>query len=233
MDGPARRLDAGREYFKIGELAKALGTTPSAIRFYQSRFKPHIRPVKTRTLRNLFSRRDAQILRVILVLRREYGLSVTEARERMHDLLVKHNGDPFAIEAELRKPQADERGAEAAPPGHYPPGSGQGELPLDSVGRLEPDEPGLREPAPAIPNLAQRVRDLEREVAVTKRDLQVRDRELAQARRTLADQSARLREMERALHRTRTELHNLRLRIRQAVHEIFLDLSGENPVQPS
>lgn len=240
MDGPARRPVGGRrrpildprcECFKIGEVARGLDITPSAIRFYQKRFSPHIRPTKIPTkskresYRYVYSRRDVQILKVILVLRRDHGLSVRDARERLHDLLVTHHGDPFAIERDLVPPREEPR---LQGPGWFPD---QGELPLEapagpsSVGPAHPPGPdraasGVREPTADA-------RALEHEVAAARSALEARERELADARRTVEEQSARLREVERGLQRLRSELGALRLGIRQAVRELLLDGSEE------
>ncbi len=238
MDGPARRSVGGRrrpildprcEGFKIGEVARGLDITPSAIRFYQKRFSPHIRPTRVatksrrETYRYVYRQRDVQILKVILILRRDYGLSIQDTRDRLHDLLVTHHGDPFAIEREL-VPAREE------PPPRDPEGSHhQGELPLEApagpVGPAHPPGPdraasGGREPTADA-------RALEHEVAATRRALEAREQELADARRTIEEQSARLRAAERELQRLRSELGALRLGIRQAVRELRLDGSEE------
>lgn len=240
MDGPARRPVGGRrrpildprcECFRIGEVARGLDTTPSAIRFYQKRFSPHIRPTRVATksrrdtYRYVYSQRDVQVLKVILILRRDHGLSVRETRERLHDLLVTHHGDPFAIERDLAPPR-DEAGPRG--PGSFPD---QGELPLEapagpsSRGPAHPTGPdttasGVREPTADT-------RALELEVAAARGALEAREHELADARRTVVEQSARLREAERGLQRLRSEMGALRLRIRQAVRELLLDVSEE------
>ncbi len=194
--------------------------TPSAIRFYQKRFAPHIRPARiaTKSRRGthhyVYSQRDVQVLRVILILRRQYGLSVREARERLHDLLVTHHGDPFAIERELVPPREEPSPQDLAWP------ASQGELPLEP--RAAPPGPagldlvaGVREPTPGV-------RALERDPASA---LEERERELADARRALEEQSVRLRELERALQRLRVETEAHRMRVRQAVRELLMDVS--------
>ncbi len=231
MGSPARGSGPQREFFKIGEVAKALNTTPSAIRFYQARFFPHIRPSKSRTDRNVYSRRDVQVLKLILMFRREQGLSVRDARERLHDLLVKHQGDPFAIEAELRTLSGQQDTALAKAPGSdAATPAGQGELPLDAPGGLGLDD-GLREPAPPLtgPDLVSRVRALEREVEELRRALEARQREADEARRVAEERASRLREAERERQRALLQLWGLRVRIRQAVEEMLLDGSEEGP----
>lgn len=229
MDGPPRRPVGGRrrpildprcECFKIGEVARGLDTTPSAIRFYQKRFAPHIRPARiaTRSRRGthhyVYSQRDVQVLKVILILRRQHGLSVREARERLHELLVTHHGDPFAIERELVPP------CEEPPPRDQAWLASQGELPLEpptappSPARLD-SVSGVREPTPGV-------RALERDLVSA---LEERERELADARRAIEEQSVRLRELERALQRLRVETDARRMRVRQAVRELLMDVS--------
>lgn len=213
MVGPARSTDRGCEYFKIGEVARALDITPSAIRFYQKRFALYIRPTLSQTNRHLFSRRDVQVLKVILILRREYGLSVRGTLERFQDLLVAHNRDPFAIEQALiqghREPE---------------PTPDQGELPLDAPSG--PSRSGLREPDAEF-------RAVERELEEVRGLLQARERELADVRRSTEEQTARVRNLERALRRLEAQTNALRLRIGQAVREMLLDVSGDGAADGS
>ncbi len=245
MDGPARRAVGGRrrpildprcECFKIGEVARGLDTTPSAIRFYQKRFAPHIRPTRIATksrrgtYRYVYSQRDVQVLKVILTLRRDHGLSIKDTRERLHDLLVTHHGDPFAIERDLVPPSEESHPSvcPTAPPseaGRFPD---QGELPFDAAPATRCDD-GVREPPTAVPSLADRIQDLERRLEDAQRAIEAREREVAEARRAADEQAARLRETERALQRSRLVTSTLRVRIRQAVQELLLDAMEESP----
>lgn len=106
MGTEACQRERGPEYFKIGQVAKLLGLTPSAVRFYSTRFFPYVRPVKTKTQRHVFRRRDVQVLKVIMILRHKCGLSVRQSFERLQELLVTYDQDLSAIEQALLASQS-------------------------------------------------------------------------------------------------------------------------------
>lgn len=93
MDVRIDRPIPDRPFFKIGEVAQILGVAPSAVRYWQHEFWPHVHPAKTRTQQHVFSKRDVTVLAIIRTLVHDEGNSIRDARERLAALLAEHDGD--------------------------------------------------------------------------------------------------------------------------------------------
>jgi DNA-binding transcriptional MerR regulator len=119
VDVPTRRPVPEREFFRIGEVAEILGVPPSAVRFWKEQFPSHVRPRRTSSLQNAFSRRDLAVLALVRHLVHDEGLGIREAKDRLSDLLAAHGGDVGFIEM------------------------AQGELPLDGGVREAPEGRGF------------------------------------------------------------------------------------------
>jgi len=88
MTRPVQGTIPDRPFFKIGEVAEILGVAPSAIRYWQREFWPHIRPVITRTRQRAFTRRDLKILAAIRSMLRDQGYTIRGAKDHLASLLT-------------------------------------------------------------------------------------------------------------------------------------------------
>jgi len=104
MDGPAP-TNPPRAYYRLGEVARMLRVAPSAVRYWQQEFHPHVHPARTRSGQNVYSRRDVAVLARIRALVHEERLSIKDARERLRAELAANDGEPvmadIGIQAEM------------------------------------------------------------------------------------------------------------------------------------
>ena len=105
MDVPTQRPVPDREFFRIGEIADLLGVPPSAVRFWKEQFGSHVRPRKTQSLQNVFSRRDLSVLALVRHLSHDLRLSMRDTKDRLSELLGQHNGDIGFIHLVHRQPE--------------------------------------------------------------------------------------------------------------------------------
>jgi len=114
MTRPVQGTIPDRPFFKIGEVAEILGVAPSAIRYWQREFWPHIRPVLTRTRQRVFTRRDLKVLAAIRSMLRDQGFTIRGAKERLASLLSE-GGDLETADDAMKIPSSD-KGNESAEP---------------------------------------------------------------------------------------------------------------------
>lgn len=69
-------------YFKIGEVARALGVKPYVLRYWETEFNV-IRPGKTRTKHRIYRRRDVETLLEIKRLLHEERYTIEGAKRRL------------------------------------------------------------------------------------------------------------------------------------------------------
>lgn len=93
MDGPATP-DRRPAYHRLGEVARLLRVAPSAIRYWQQEFHPHVHPSRTRSGQNVYSNRDVAVLGRIRQLVHDQGLSIRDAREALRVELADNQGVP-------------------------------------------------------------------------------------------------------------------------------------------
>jgi DNA-binding transcriptional MerR regulator len=93
MEVPIQQPLLPREFYKIGEVAAALGVPPSAVRFWKDQFPTHVRPRRSATQHLVFSRRDVVVLALVRFLVHDQKLPLKTARERLAGILHDHEGD--------------------------------------------------------------------------------------------------------------------------------------------
>ena len=71
-------------YFRIGEVAKALGVQPHVVRFWQQQF-PTVRPERSKTGRFLYSRNTVEQLAFIQRLLKDEGYTIAGAKKALRD----------------------------------------------------------------------------------------------------------------------------------------------------
>jgi len=71
-----------REAFRIGEVAKLAGVTPSVLRFWETEF-PSLRPHKTRAGQRLYRRADVERVMQIRDLLYDRGFTIAGARQAL------------------------------------------------------------------------------------------------------------------------------------------------------
>lgn len=104
MDGPATPGPRSA-YHRLGDVARLLRVAPSAIRYWQQEFHPHVHPSRTRSGQNVYSNRDVAVLGRIRQLVHDQGLSIRDAREVLRLELAERQGLPMipddACQAEM------------------------------------------------------------------------------------------------------------------------------------
>jgi len=93
MDGPAPAASP-RAFHRLGEVARLLRVAPSAVRYWQQEFHPHVHPARTRSGQNVYSNRDLAVLMRIRTLLHDERLSIKDARERLRAELAANDGEP-------------------------------------------------------------------------------------------------------------------------------------------
>ncbi|HOI10678.1 MAG TPA: MerR family transcriptional regulator [Myxococcota bacterium] len=93
MDGPAPAVSP-RAFHRLGEVARLLRVAPSAVRYWQQEFHPHVHPARTRSGQNVYSNRDLAVLMRIRALLHDERLSIRDARERLRAELAANDGEP-------------------------------------------------------------------------------------------------------------------------------------------
>ncbi len=96
----------GKQYYKIGEVAKAFGVNTSLIRFWEGEFSI-IKPKKNKKGNRLFRQDDIKNLQLIYHLVKEKGFTLEGAKKKLKEKpqAIKGNHDIIArlegIKAEL------------------------------------------------------------------------------------------------------------------------------------
>ncbi len=73
-----------KHYFKIGEVAKTLAVKPHVLRYWESEFR-WLKPEKSTTNQRLFSRRDVDLLRLILALLHRKRFTIDGAKKYLEE----------------------------------------------------------------------------------------------------------------------------------------------------
>jgi DNA-binding transcriptional MerR regulator len=94
MDGPAP-ANPKRAFHRLGDVARMLRVAPSAVRYWQQEFFPHVHPARTRSGQNVYSTRDVAVLARIRMLVHDERLSIKDARERLRAELAANDGEPM------------------------------------------------------------------------------------------------------------------------------------------
>ncbi len=89
-------------YFRIGEVAKALGVQPHVVRFWQQQF-PTVKPERSRTGRFLYTRKNVEQLARIQKLLKKEGYTIAGARKAM-----RGKGSSEPVEAPAPAASSDE-----------------------------------------------------------------------------------------------------------------------------
>ena len=99
-------------YFRIGEVAKALGVQPHVVRFWQQQF-PTVRPERSKTGRFLYTRNTVEQLEFIQRLLKDEGYTIAGAkkalRERGSAAKRKEAAQKEAVKAAPPKPAVDDK----------------------------------------------------------------------------------------------------------------------------
>lgn len=87
-------------YFRIGEVASALGVEPHVLRYWESEFRS-VRPQKSARGQRVYSRRDVETLQRIRELLYDRGFTIVGARKELRDrgLEPRAESDPAVRDA--------------------------------------------------------------------------------------------------------------------------------------
>lgn len=193
MDGPAPAKPKPA-FHRLGEVARMLRVAPSAVRYWQQEFSPHVHPARTRSGQNVYSTRDVAVLSRIRTLVHEDRLSIKDARERLRAELAANHGEPMMPDAGFQTEMdfAPMDGAVAPPTdvaAHRP-------APLAAASRDVPVRPSATPDAEHAAGLAAERDRLRNELAAQRRALQA----LQARHETLLDRmSAAIRDLVRAV----------------------------------
>lgn len=92
-------------YFRIGEVAKALGVQPHVVRFWQQQF-PTVRPERSKTGRFLYTKNTVEQLAFIQKLLKDEGYTIAGAKKALRERgsATKRKAAQKATEAPANKP---------------------------------------------------------------------------------------------------------------------------------
>ncbi len=84
---PANSADAGKRYYRIGEVSKITGVKPHVLRYWESEFR-WMTPPKSRTRQRLYRARDIEVVKLIKRLLKEEGFTIAGARKKLREIGV-------------------------------------------------------------------------------------------------------------------------------------------------
>lgn len=103
-----RAADAGKLYYRIGEVSSITGVKPYVLRYWESEFR-WMAPGKSRSQQRLYRQRDIDVILLIKKLLYEERFTIAGARKRLRELGVAQAAQSAAPEAVAHQPDVRER----------------------------------------------------------------------------------------------------------------------------
>ena len=90
-----------KPYYRIGEVARLLGTHTHVLRYWESSF-PQLKPVRAASGQRLFRAEDLETLLIIKSLLHEQGYTIAGARKRLAELCGEAQSERVRMVDELK-----------------------------------------------------------------------------------------------------------------------------------
>lgn len=103
-----------KRYFKIGEVSKLVGVKPYVLRYWETKFRKEVGPMKSRSNQRLYRQRDVRALLAIKQLLYDEGFTISGARRKLKDMLRDPNEEMLDDSSELSDHDLPQDLAEAA-----------------------------------------------------------------------------------------------------------------------
>ena len=79
--------DAGKRYYRIGEVSRITGVKPYVLRYWESEFR-WMAPAKSRSKQRLYRQRDIEVIQLIKRLLYEEKFTIKGARRKLQEMGV-------------------------------------------------------------------------------------------------------------------------------------------------
>jgi DNA-binding transcriptional MerR regulator len=83
----ASAAEAGKRYYRIGEVAKITGVKPHVLRYWESEFR-WMAPQKSRSKQRMYRQRDIDVVQLLKRLLHEERFTIAGARKKLRELGV-------------------------------------------------------------------------------------------------------------------------------------------------
>ncbi len=95
MNGPGRRGQVERMYYRIGEASQIVGEKPHVLRYWEQEFRA-IRPTKSASGQRVYSRRDIDVLLRVKTLLKDQRFTIEGAKRKLREggMEPQDPGDP-------------------------------------------------------------------------------------------------------------------------------------------